>query len=94
MILNLVYETETCGRCGGTGWYWIGYPQSKGVCFKCGGAKKVLSRRGIYARTTAHKLIKQFRDSGVDIMHLSREQLDQFAAIKGLKIVRAKEGAK
>lgn len=94
MEFRLQYEMQGCGRCGGTGYYWYGPQAQKGVCFKCGGSGRVLSRRGIYAQTAAHKLIQQFKDSGVDIMSLSREQLEQFVAIKGLKIVRIKEQAK
>lgn len=40
-----IFETETCSRCGGTGEY--SYCQSHGTtCFKCGGKKYVLTKRG------------------------------------------------
>lgn len=43
------FETETCSRCGGTGNY--SYCQRFGtVCFKCGGKKIVLSKRGAAAK--------------------------------------------
>jgi hypothetical protein len=32
-----------CGRCGGTGAYYVGQHAAKGVCFKCRGAGKVYS---------------------------------------------------
>lgn len=42
-------ETETCGRCGGSGHY--SYCQMYGTrCFKCGGGKVVYTKRGAAAR--------------------------------------------
>ena len=44
------YETEACSRCGGSGHY--SYNQISGTrCFKCGGGKTQLTRRGARART-------------------------------------------
>ena len=43
------FETETCGRCGGTGNY--SYCQMYGTtCFKCRGAKRIYTKRGAAAR--------------------------------------------
>lgn len=43
-----VIETETCSRCAGTGHH--SYCQSHGtVCFKCGGAKVVYTKKGAAA---------------------------------------------
>lgn len=39
------FETETCSRCGGSGSY--SYCQMYGTtCFKCGGHKRVFTKRG------------------------------------------------
>lgn len=44
------FETETCGRCGGSGRY--SYCQMYGDrCFKCGGKGKHLTKRGLAAAT-------------------------------------------
>ena len=43
------FESETCSRCGGTGNY--SYCQTYGTtCFKCRGAKTVLTKRGAEAQ--------------------------------------------
>lgn len=48
-------ETETCGRCGGTGHY--SYNQITGtVCFKCHGGKVVYTKRGRAAADYLHSL--------------------------------------
>lgn len=42
---SAAFETQTCGRCGGSGSY--SYCQMYGNrCFKCGGAGKVYTKRG------------------------------------------------
>lgn len=48
-------ESETCGRCGGTGSFG---PLSVrgGICFNCGGAKKILTKRGRAASFFLHWL--------------------------------------
>ncbi len=44
-----LFETEVCGRCGGTGHY--SYNMMNGtVCFGCGGAKVRLTKRGAAAQ--------------------------------------------
>lgn len=53
---KLRLERETCSRCGGTGHY--SYCQMYGTtCFKCGGRKEVLTKRG----TEAMKFLKELR---------------------------------
>jgi hypothetical protein len=45
----LLFEAETCGRCGGSGRH--SYCQSYGsTCFKCHGKKQVLTKRGAVAQ--------------------------------------------
>jgi hypothetical protein len=45
----LLFEAETCGRCGGSGHH--SYCQSYGsTCFKCHGKKQVLTKRGAVAQ--------------------------------------------
>lgn len=55
-------ETVVCSRCGGTGHY--SYNSMTGtVCFKCGGRKKVLTKRGSAANEFLRKLrSKQAKD--------------------------------
>lgn len=49
MASKLVFETETCSRCGGCGRY--SYCQMYGdTCFKCRGRGKVLTKRGLLAK--------------------------------------------
>ena len=44
-----LFESKTCPRCGGSGHY--SYCQSYGTtCFKCAGAKEVLTKRGAEAQ--------------------------------------------
>jgi len=51
------WETETCTRCGGTGKYssHILYGRR---CFKCGGAKITLTRRGKAAHKYYHESLR------------------------------------
>lgn len=50
--MQIVYDKETCGRCGGTGEY--SYCQTYGRrCFKCGGQKMQLTRAGKKAKAVA-----------------------------------------
>jgi hypothetical protein len=52
---NVVYETETCTRCGGSGTF--SFNQITGPrCFKCNGNKVVYTKRGEAARAYANKL--------------------------------------
>lgn len=49
------FETEPCSRCNGTGAY--SYCQTYGSkCFKCGGNKIVLTKRGAVARAYLDEL--------------------------------------
>lgn len=51
------FETESCSRCGGSGHY--SYNQISGTrCFKCGGAKIVLTKRGSVARNHFYSLFE------------------------------------
>lgn len=55
-ITALCYETETCGRCHGTGQY--SYNQVDGSrCYGCGGTGKRLTKRGAAARAFADTLL-------------------------------------
>jgi hypothetical protein len=50
------FESVTCGRCGGTGNY--SYCQMYGTtCFKCRGAKVVLTKRGSAASAYERRLL-------------------------------------
>lgn len=52
---DLKFETETCGRCGGTGHY--SYNQISGTrCFGCEGKKVRLTKRGEAAKKFADEL--------------------------------------
>jgi hypothetical protein len=52
------FEIETCSRCGGSGQY--SYCQTHGTrCFKCGGGKVVLTKRGAAARAKYFELISK-----------------------------------
>ncbi|MBA9005888.1 hypothetical protein [Thermomonospora cellulosilytica] len=46
MTTPITFETEPCGRCGGTGRLEQYGHVAGGVCAKCGGSKVQLSRRG------------------------------------------------
>lgn len=49
MKKQLIFETETCSRCGGCGRY--SYCQMYGdTCFKCHGRGVVLTKRGVVAQ--------------------------------------------
>lgn len=51
------FETESCSRCGGSGHY--SYNSISGTrCFKCGGAKIVLTKRGSVARDYFYALFE------------------------------------
>ena len=53
--LTEAFETETCGRCGGSGNY--SYCPGYGTrCFKCGGKGKVYSKRGAAALAYGREL--------------------------------------
>lgn len=50
------FETKTCSRCGGSGHY--SYCQRWGtICFKCGGQKKVYTKRGQAAKLLMERLL-------------------------------------
>ena len=54
-------ESETCGRCGGTGHY--SYCQSYGTtCFKCAGNKRVFTKRGAAANVLYASLLSKRGD--------------------------------
>jgi hypothetical protein len=54
----MTFETETCGRCGGSGEY--SYCQSYGTtCFKCSGKRKILTKRGQRANNLYASLLKK-----------------------------------
>jgi hypothetical protein len=46
---KIVFEMETCSRCGGTGRYSYN-PFHGDVCFKCRGRKRTFTRNGAAAR--------------------------------------------
>jgi hypothetical protein len=48
-MTNTTFETETCGRCGGSGKFSY-CPMYGDRCFKCCGAKAVLTKRGAAAQ--------------------------------------------
>lgn len=54
----LLFEAETCSRCGGSGHY--SYCQRYGTtCFKCAGAKQVLTKRGRVAQALYTSLLSR-----------------------------------
>jgi len=62
---QVIFEKETCGRCGGSGQY--SYNQIDGSrCFGCGGSGERLSKRG--------KAAKKFAD---DMLEVAIEDLPQ-----------------
>lgn len=72
--MALLFESETCSRCGGSGQY--SYCQRYGrTCFKCAGNKAVLTKRGAVAQAYYVDLLSmpvselktgmQIRDIGV-----------------------------
>lgn len=53
---SAIFETEHCGRCGGTGHY--SYNQVDGtVCYGCGGSGKKLTKRGAAAKKFADEML-------------------------------------
>ena len=47
--MSLLFESEPCSRCGGSGQY--SYCQSYGTtCFRCKGLKETLTKRGTVAQ--------------------------------------------
>lgn len=55
-MTSVVYEKETCGRCGGCGHY--SYNQITGTrCFGCGGTGERLSKRGRAAKAFADAML-------------------------------------
>lgn len=58
MASRIKYETETCGRCGGSGHY--SRCQMYGTtCFKCAGQKRVVSKAGKKASAAVQEFIKE-----------------------------------
>lgn len=56
--MRIVFETETCGRCGGTGKY--SFNQIDGDrCYGCKGAAKKWSRKGTTARKGYEKALAE-----------------------------------
>ena len=56
--MALLFESETCSRCGGSGHY--SYCQSYGTtCFKCAGTKAVLTKRGRQAQNLFNRLLSR-----------------------------------
>lgn len=54
--MALLFEYETCSRCGGSGSY--SYCQRYGtVCFKCSGARETLTARGSEAQRYLNELL-------------------------------------
>lgn len=55
---TLKYETQSCGRCGGSGSY--SYCSMYGsTCFKCSGRKTVLTRAGAKARAAVDAFVAE-----------------------------------
>ncbi len=66
---RLVYETETCSRCGGSGTY--SYCQMYGsTCFKCSGRKRSLSRRGAKASAAVGAFIAERFSKAVETLEV------------------------
>jgi hypothetical protein len=59
--MGLLFESSTCGRCGGTGSY--SYSQAFGrTCFGCSGKGEKLTKRGEAAQSFYHSLLRLDRD--------------------------------
>lgn len=55
-MANLLFESETCSRCGGSGEH--SYCETHGrTCFKCGGKKVQLTKRGAAAQAFFRNLL-------------------------------------
>ena len=54
---GIVYERDTCSRCGGSGSYSFN-PRDGSRCFGCGGSGRRITRRG----KRAHALVQKRRD--------------------------------
>jgi hypothetical protein len=60
-MANFIFESETCGRCGGSGHY--SYCQMYGTtCFKCCGKKETLTKRGAAAQAYFTQLCSKRAD--------------------------------
>lgn len=56
--MSLLFEAVTCSRCGGSGHF--SYCQRYGTtCFKCGGQKQVLTKRGRIAQALYTRLLSK-----------------------------------
>lgn len=85
-------ERETCSRCGGTG--RMPFAVYGGVCFKCGGQKFVLTKRGAEAERYLRELrSRPARELGVgqvirvQSITMSGASFSYFAPITELEIV-------
>lgn len=55
--ISIKFETESCGRCGGTGYYGPTCVNG-GRCFKCGGGKTQRTRAGEFARKAFNAIVE------------------------------------
>jgi hypothetical protein len=56
--MSLLFESETCSRCDGSGQY--SYCQSYGTtCFRCRGQKETLTKRGTAAQSLFTRLLSK-----------------------------------
>ena len=85
-MIAIYCEHESCGRCGGTGVYQFGPNATKGVCFKCRGAGKVISRRGIYARGRLRKLYTEWGFVNGVTPVLDDDKIAILQKVKGLEV--------
>ena len=78
--MKVIYHTEDCTRCGGTGKhsYCSAFAD---ICFKCNGRKKQLSRIGSKTRKYALEILKDnyknFPNDSKTAFRLGRDKFDQ-----------------
>jgi hypothetical protein len=82
MAVTLTFETDTCGRCGGTGQH--SYNQLHGsVCYGCGGKKVAHTKAGAKAKKAYYGFLQDrlaVRVSDVVVGQLIKPNVDKKAA--------------
>jgi hypothetical protein len=81
VYLNVQIKGKACGRCGGTGAYYVGQHASKGVCYGCSGAGKLYSAQAWKNRAA----YMQWRDAVNPATGEKPTLSEKYAAIVGKK---------
>ena len=89
---TITFDTETCIRCNGEGRIAMHRHVAGGVCAKCGGSKRQMSRKGRAAHRAYEKALTERLGRRADQIEAGQTILDSYGSRRRVDLVEVADG--